>query len=1010
MRCPIARTLLTEYLENTLNPTTKRELEEHLATCTDCQNLLKERQAVMGLSTDAINPAANEPAVPSATDNDAPAPSSRSKNRSSRSSGSSRKGKEKFAPRSSQRTDEVRKRLESAGVLVPDTSEAVVSSVPSRENSSVISSGQVTAFEETAPLQQLMQRYTQQGQDASAASTANGSSARNSRRQRAQENASRQAERRDQPREPVNVHVEAEPEPVVEVLPMGGKPSAGSLSSSDPRERIFLITPADEDKSDDALWVDILVTHHVTRQQVQKRVRRDSSDAQRYFAAFGLDPMNMQPIPIEGGSVQQSHGQDQLRPRPEMEVPVQPIALAQTFASDGAKPTLPAVPIVIQEQEDSEEDELFSALLGYSLPDQNPEEARVVVAADYVPPVEPVQHQGSETPLITPAFSTPPDTDSGLDSAARPSHDNSAIIEALEHEDAFGALVDAENLARASALATQQDASVSLHVQSTVVASAQASALPGTQAIGEDFALGDSSVDAFRIFLPADDAEEEEDHVTVVDEEADADDAYQFVLPNEYNPAARSQPRPPTPAQTNPIVSRPAEIGRERLVNQSRYGRTEAHIIGRDSSAGSRDSMSFGRMQWFEGLKRNPYGLVMLVGALILILFLVIGVLISQMNAPWAQAKAKLDSDMSLWENVLHVAAETNTVIGLTFPEPFILGADGDDTPLRLQLRGINSLYNALSDTLQCWEQDVTNDDLLEQRAQLLAEIQPSLTIISEQLRALEFPQGEEDWLYTTHLIEPVETLAHRYLTYGISNSYNNPSSTLSKEQLQAVVRPGPLNIQYADRVFSLRSPLDEWHLITRVVGGTGEYAVIVDDLHQTIADMQAIGEPSLHVGFDVLAMEQWLSGLMPNPYYFLGETHVNKAVGTRSLWFAPMRNLRLWMSEPLQLVLNEQGFIEHFKVYSLDKGEEHTLEPDTMDLFQAASLARSDLFLPPADGEEIYLVESGSVLANYPALMWYYRCYTEMGWQIRVVDADGSKEASSIIESLVHYFVVDSA
>ena len=1002
MRCPIARTLFTEYLENTLNPTTKRELEEHLASCVDCQNLLQERRTAMGLSSDAIDKATACAVLPVADiSGDVQAEAlPRSKGRSSRSSGSSRKGKEKFAPRSSQRTDEVRKTLETAGVLVPDSSRASAEVSASREDVAVPSAGE--GAQATAdPMQQLMQRYAQPVSESPAAS-ANRNSARNNRRQRQKANAvtpeREQATRAgygvDQTASGVQPAPSNEEQPAVSPI--------GNPTVVDPRDRIFLITPDDEDKSDDAVWVDIFVIHHVTRQQVAKRVRRDSSDAQRYFAAFGIDPMSMQPLEVEK-PVAPSYGQDQLRPRPDLDSPIEPVVPVIEAPSASTTDQSPQMAADEDLEQEDEGDELFSTLLGYSLPDQHPDDARVVVVSNYVSPEVHISIPPSvktDMPLVTPDF-----TAAGQ---AGNADAEDAVSDDLEAPALILPLFEEDEPSRGAETVHRPDSSRS---EATSVLDQQTSAVSSTEEnaggrVQPSIAPTDITPDSFRIFLPVDDDDDEEETLQhAVNDDAEDDDAYQFVLPEAYNSAARSHPRPPTPAQTNPIVSRPAEIGRERLANQSRYGRTEANIIGRDHSAPSPSSMSFGRMRWFEGLKRNPYGLVMLIGALILILFLVIGALVSQMNAPWAKAKVKLDSDMSAWESVLRVAAETNTATGLTLPEPFALSTEGEDTPMRAQLMEINALYSTLSDTLQCWENDAANDILFEQRATILAGIQPSLVKIAEQLRALQFPQSEEDWLYTMELIEPVETLARRYLTYGTSSNYNLPSGTLSKEQLQAVVSPVPLNIAYADRVFSLRTALDEWHLRTRVVGGTGEYTVVVDDVHQTIVAMQAIGEPSLYVGFDVLAMEQWLSQLMRSPYYYLGESQVDKAVDYRSVWFVPMRNLRLWISEPLQLVFNDQGFIVQFKVYSLEHGEEHSLEPGTMDLFQAASVARSDLFLPPMDGEEIYLVESGSSLAAYPSLMWYYRCFTEMGWQIRFVSADGAQDASSLIDHMVHYF-----
>lgn len=948
MRCPIARSLLDEYIQQTLNPTTMTELEEHLAGCEACSRLLAEKRGSTlpaersAEKSDAGFAAASQTAPEAAKPKQAATSTETARYAPSADQSS-------FVPVSQSQagTEQIRRRLEEMGVVFPE---------PDRMPRPDVLTPSVQS-EDELPLQQLMRRFQPQPQPSDGNNDTHFMPSPPAERPSASA-----AEQLPLPADAV-VTV---PVPAVR----SSIPDAAESVETAPLQPLtemqvpksILIDDENTDKSDDRIWVDIVITHHVTRNQIRKRVRRDSPEAIRYLAENGEEDEDEEPFlrgelaphPSDAGDAPAASTAEALpvsegladlhRPLPQEDA-AEAVGAVQSQSSDESEAM--SAPII----GDEGEIEMLSA----HLPDQDPEQAHVVVVPELVG-VEEAPNADSRP------------VDAHLDSPAKasepidPSDPNDPSDPPAEDREAAVLLAGVEPL----------------------------------------------------IF--ADDADDTDDA-----DELSNEDELQFHLPEGYDPEARPLQRPAVPpTQTNPIVSKPAEMGKERLVRQSRFGRDQEHMIVRDQAAAA-PSASFSKMRRLESLRRNPLPLVGLVVALALALIFLVGMLVTAWQSPLAQVHQKLSEDLQLWQqHIDELQNETRSDhAALAYPEPFRFKEESgaDSQQLQSQLTDLNRLYRHLQAALTACRQDRQKEELAAEARLFIEAISEPYADLMVELKRASYPRSPSEWQTIQSMQEPVETLA---LLYERTGSIQPPyrAALWTEEKLRAWIAQLPL-AEAAEpialrRYLSRREDSDIWEIELSVESEAllPDYLLQFDDSSGHLIWLQHQSELTLHLlGRDAESLEALAESLSGGDrrYLYLGERSVDEGEGDadRVAVLAPLENRTFYPEYPLFIQLGsglELLNIVNTAPRSLQLG---AASDPAVDLFQAASLARQ--FLQgegaAATDSEGYIADLSQGVLGEPRRAWLYRLKQGGSWQEVLVDGEDCLAVEELLPALLAFY-----
>ncbi|MCL2498493.1 MAG: zf-HC2 domain-containing protein, partial [Symbiobacteriaceae bacterium] len=758
MRCRLAQSLMDEYVEGTLNPTTQAQLEEHLAGCLECRTLLEQKRQSRSLATRVVSQeiAATPPqGAPIGGASFRPEPAVT----------------EQYAPTQSKEADMLRRQLESIGVIMPDPGSVINSEEPSTA---------VLPLPAISPLDSLFSRF------------------RLPEEAPVTEKEHQQSAANEMPLEtPLATGVTAPPAneehpnnfeaPLPTLVPL-------PLSTTAP-------PPPPSSSEDD--WVTIVVTHHVTRSQVQRRVRRDSLEARRYFAE--------------------------------------------------------------RSSRESEEGKLSEEESGSLLP-------FATGGSTWPPDNTPIEDTSSQEPLPLPdPWATLPSQEQLVQV-----NESYALEEVLEPLDE----IDPE-----------------------------ASPLPSFRELPE---------------TPEEEPISEEPGVSENDEDEEMIPDIEITLPEPYNlEGAIALPRS-VPNQTNPVVRSPAEIGRERLTQQSRLVRDQQQVIVRHSGA-TLSGQPFTRMRWQEQIQGHPAVMILIIILLVAALLFLAGMFVSQYNSPLATTRRQQTA--SLQQEVAQLAQHLQeqhqwmlTISDNPLPEISVSLIPAAECYPRLnslahrQVEELRAINRQVAEALALWlvERQLPIANLNGEA--FWQQMQKALPKLYSYMAAQNFPLSGTQEQNLQTVLEPVATLAFRYITSGDPNC-DPPAPLLSADLLAAYVVDfaaayGLQQRREAERIVRRLENYDIWHLFltTDHWHSSEGYDMLWSDtppafyaLTPTPDLLANRGAAAIHLSSDPLLLEQWLNLLAGKDelYYYLGS---HGALGGGSEvgyhFYIPGRHMRLFPSE----------------------------------------------------------------------------------------------------------------
>ena len=912
MRCPLARTLMSEYLSNTLNPSTHLELTKHLAECQECQNLLETLRKQHEGSTEGIKISEDESKSSKNTSEIKP-------NEESASASLTTSKNNGFVPQPSrsttQKKEAARQRLEEMGILLPDLSSEITNDgTPHAAKQEDISN---TA---PSPIDQLMSRFQPSFQ-------------------------------------PSEYVVGGVSSSSIDINPSVSAPEHLVAHVEEKKSASQNITITNQnDKEDEDIWVDIVVTHHVTRQQITRRVRRDSSEARRYFASNPQISAN----------------------------PLRSVVESKPITLSVDKTVLPAY--LYPDSTVVKTNEIVT----------NPEKGQIDIAQT-TPPynILPSNEGASLHRLgISNVFDDTLIPEETVSIISR--NDDKTSVEDLSSnsEKAENNESIAENLVSCSGIVEEIDQHDSHDPPEVIdnlvdyIDEKKISENDITNVISDEGLISEekSSVS------PLAEVEALGTHFINHNEDEDEQDDEEFDTVLLYEVKQSAVQERVQPLQHNPIVSRPAEIGRERLERQSRFGRNEQQVIVRDQPK-SAASTSFSRMQTVEKMKKNPALLIGLIVLLCLALVFLSGMLANALNSPGAMTKRdliqstnlKLDDDC-LKLNVFQTQlADPTASLQLEF---FDLNEVTPGTRLYAQLIDINRFYASIM-FFGSEKGALTYRDNLDHDTRSNFDAQLSLVIQDLQSKAQLLPVSDAEWQITGENMEPVVTLA---LIYGLGYQLEEPITVVNgdsvKDEISAVFGEKSQMVKFYN-VISIDN--EQGYLMTEVlIAGVNDYSrylVLFDQNSFNIHSLYLFEGhgASLSLSTTELHVNEWENlaarfGYHSSTYFMIGcQVKTTDTV----YYFAPLIDNYVRPSVYLQISMDE--FNNLYSAYSQDYFVRSSLISNEvadpkLDIFSAIAEARRSLNIASNEviKETVLPLDLTGGAYGSDRLAWLYRCFFE--------------------------------
>ena len=894
MRCRLAQTLLEEYLQGSLNPTTRSQLEEHLADCSDCQQLLDQlRISVPEKLSDQNSELSFDVSFPSDQEKASFIPSKPIGN------------EESFSPQSPPENDRLRRRLEELGVLVH---EGPPSAVPDAVRIS-------DPLQSTSdPLQHMMRRFMPPVEVEINPQPVDSGPAFSLQSSTLEEVELTEVTEEDDTRIPLTIL----PPPV-------RFDHNGRRNIPVPKEL------AEVDKSDDKVWIDIVITHPVTRKQILRRVRRDSHEAQRYLE--------------ESGGLQTT----------------------SPFV-DRDRELLPETPQVVPADDAGD---------------------MIAIDPDAAQPVSSISISEPIPDFLLPEF---PD---------------SSLMEILEDDDQASDSPGEESAVNANHENLREDL---LNTEITIDNAEEDSSDEQTEGSGSEATIIHERVDTLY----------------------SADEVEQTIAQLLADPQSQTPVTPREPVkQSNPIIRKPADIGRERLVRQSRITRDEQEVIVREPGTSFLPASAFARMRWSERTRSRQGIFLLVITVLIILLVFLTGMLLANWLSPVAQGARSefqvLNESIARFTDILQQEYLTALEEDNYLSSFRALSQEVWDDPLiregrnASQISSLSSLALSLNTALPLWQRDAATPGREEEAERFRTAMLAVIPDLNRELTQLVFPVGKVQWEKTASYIEPVATLARRYKETG-NVLEDLPEISFDREgfnQKLSSIEPFislKFEILACERQSFYHDGLDFWRVTIGEAASTEARSGIQYEIYcglqgEFLGSVILTEGEGIHIEESDLLRENILAALYSNEVSFLplGEW-IDSLNHDRYLVMLPERNMVVYPEDALvvRLDLNNSLISIHPALGNyLFMHTTSALSEPQLDLFEAARRARAFLQSDFADDvvlseERIILTAFRGVLEISPPVVWCYRGKADQIWMTLIVTEDRILQAEELCTLLM--------